>query len=210
MKGTEASINHTARRLSSSFIAQSCNFAFHASFFHPLFCEWTEIPSLPCHVLVALSAIPYTLFNEVSLVLSDMNAIFCPRHKGVEWLTLPTNDSRDVPFCDQRNKNKLFICNLLEAISDGENLRAAREQVFPIDEVVVDFPSQLVMWICLAESSPVRKTGVVSGAHEKWFSGGFCGVRLKTERLQALVCKYPLWLPFIRSNYMRLWILMFR
>lgn len=106
------------------------------------------------------------------VVLNDMNAIFCPRHKGVEWLTLPTNDSRDVLFVLNAIKINYLSAICLKRFwmekSPLDTTWAAREQVFPIDEVVVDFPSHLVIWICLQEFSR-SNGGVVSGEWEVVF-----------------------------------------
>lgn len=175
MKGTEASINHTARRLCSSFIAQNCNFAFHAfeiPFFFTFFCEWTEfLLYLVMYSSLCLQFLTLTSMKFL-VVLNDMNAIFCPRHKGVEWLTLPTNDSRDVLFVLNAIKINYLSAICLKRFWMEKSLLdttwAAREQVFPIDEVVVDFPSHLVIWICLQELSR-SNGGVVSGEWEVVF-----------------------------------------
>lgn len=122
------------------------------------------------------------------VVLNDMNAIFCPRHKGVEWLTLPTNESRDVLFV----LNAIKI-NYLSAIClkrfwmenlCSTRLWAVREQVFPIVGIVADFPSHLVIWMCLEELS--NRSLEWSAVHEKWFPGEICGMWLKNKRLQAV------------------------
>lgn len=142
------------------------------------------------------------------VVLNDMNAIFCPRHKGVEWLTLPTNESRDVLFVLNAIKINYLSAICLKRFR-MENLCSTRLELFESKFFQSSGSLRIfrvIWWFECAWKSYRIDHWSCRRCMRSGFRVKFVGCGWKTSGCRQSICKYPSWSALIRldySNYFR-------